>query len=68
MVDGVYTVRDLINDLEQFNPDAKILNTINISWSSDDCDDDYDISMSKKETGEVWIFDETYKMWCNDER
>lgn len=57
-----YTVNDLIKDLQQFNPKAKILNTINISWKAPDSENNYDRTTSKKETEEVWIFDETYKI------
>ena len=29
-----YTVNDLIEDLKEFNPDAKIINTVEIGWNT----------------------------------
>lgn len=31
-----YTVNDLIQDLQEFNPDAKIINTVEIGWNTTD--------------------------------
>lgn len=63
MIDG-YTIGEFVNDLKRFNPNARIMNTINISWSADDCDD---VNDSKITTDKVWIFDETYNKEMDDE-
>ena len=49
-------VYELIDDLKKFNPEAKIINEISISWNADDgCDEE-----SKLTADKIWIFDESY--------
>lgn len=35
-----YTVQDLINDLKLFNPEAKIVNTVDIGWNTNNNNND----------------------------
>ena len=48
----VYKVKDLINDLMEFNPEAKIINTVDIGWEAQDSDD---IDSTKKITKRVSV-------------